>query len=75
MVEKDAADSGRQCLLTYLEVDGSDDLWRGHLDGQRHELALHARRDVERPGRGVHAGDVLALDDLLEQDLDLVIPD
>jgi hypothetical protein len=45
-----------------------------HLDGKRDEVALHAWRDVEAAGGGVHGRGVLAVLDLLEQYLLLVKP-
>lgn len=57
-----------------LEVDAAHNVWRRHLNSKRREVALHAGRDVEAARRGVHAGDILTGLDLLQQDLDLVIP-
>ncbi len=37
-------------------------------------MPLHARRDVEGPSSGVHAGRILRVGDLLQDDLDLVKP-
>ena len=44
------------------------------LHGKGDKVALHARRDVEAAGSGVHGRGVLAVLDLLQQDLLLVIP-
>jgi hypothetical protein len=57
-----------------LQVDAAHNIWRRHLDRKGGKVALHAGRDVEAACCGVYAGHVLAGLDLLEQNLDLVIP-
>lgn len=57
-----------------LEVDASDNLRVGHLHCKGHEVTLHAWGDVEGAGGGVHASHKLAVDDLLQENLHLVVP-
>lgn len=45
-----------------------------HLDGKCDKVALHTGRDVEGASCGVHAGAVLGVGDLLQDNFDLVKP-
>ena len=57
-----------------LREHGGDHRLARHLHRKGGEVSLHARRDVERTGGGVHARHVLAVEHLLEHDLLLVVP-
>ena len=55
-------------------VDGLEGLGPGEADGKHAEVALQAGVDGEAPGRGVHAGHVLHVADLLQGELVPVVP-
>ena len=64
----------REMALDDLREHRANDVFARHLHRERHEVPLHARRDVERTGGGVHARHVLRVLDLLQHDLVLVVP-
>ena len=55
-------------------VDGLEGLGPREADGKHAEVALQAGVDGEAPGRGVHAGHVLHIVDLLQCQLVAVVP-
>ena len=55
-------------------VDGLEGLGPGEADSKHAEVALQAGVDGEAPSRGVHAGHVLHVADLLQGELVPVVP-
>ena len=55
-------------------VDGLKGLRPGEADGKHTEVALQTRVDGEAPSRGVHAGHILHVANLLQRQLVTVIP-
>ena len=66
--------STSQVAINDLVVDAANNLCRRHLDSKGCKVALHAWSDIEAACSRVHTSCILAVHNLLEENLDLVIP-